>query len=239
MLLMHWGAIDLDDILKNPQLRRSLKMSAFFSILYFCIHVVINVTNSYESAQIVELEAKQMLGPFTISLCSGLLIFYYSTFLSQAMRHLSILYSDVFYNAFMIFVFAMIIVQVAGHAEILNLSDYKNVPPFYLTVFYVLSYGTLPLTFLSLFWLETYQDRCFHDVKDRLPRNLKPAASDHRIILGCTGASVVISLIKPFLKADYLLIFGLEAVLAIFAIWSTLRFYAPLSSQSGADADED
>lgn len=138
----------------------------------------------------------------------------------------------------MIFVFAMIIVQVAGHAEILNFSDFKEIPPCFLTVFYVLSYGTLPLTFLSLFWLETYQDRCFHDVKDRLPRNLKPAASDHRIILGCTGASVVISLIKPFVKEDYLLIFALEAILAIAAIWSTLRFYAPLSSQSGADADE-
>jgi hypothetical protein len=224
--------------LKNPQLKRSLFISGFFVLTYFCIHVIINITNSYEENKFIELKAKQLLGPFTISLCSGLLVFSYSSFLSQAMRHLSILYSDAFYNAFVIFVYAMTIIQIAGHAEILNLSDFKNIPTYILKLFNVLSYLTLPLTFLSLFWLEMYQDKCFHSVEDRLPPNLKPAASNHVLILLCTVASVFISISKPWVQADYWIVFVAEAILAIIAVWSTLRFYAPLESRPGVNANE-
>lgn len=95
----------------------SLVVSIVFFAIYFAIYAVINTYTGLRTDG-EERKFGDLLGPFTISLCSSLIIFSYATFVSQGMRHLSIVYPDVFFKSFQIFVISLIIIQIAGHAEI-------------------------------------------------------------------------------------------------------------------------
>lgn len=210
---------------KGREFRTSAILSLSFFVIYFLIHWFINMYTGDEVGAF-RFDGKEMSGPFTISLCSSLLIFSYGTFVSQAMRHLSIVYPDVFFNAFRIFIIGIIVVQVAGHAEILNATDSSQMPEPISTMIYVASYFILPATFLSLFWLEKYQERAYELAIDRLPDSAKVDSPSHVIIIACTLGSFGISLLKPWIETDYWLIFVLELVLAGFAVLSTYRFYS-------------
>lgn len=176
----------------------SLAISLVFFIVYFAIHAIINTYTGLKTDG-NQIKFGDLLGPFTISLCSSLIIFSYATFVSQGMRHLSIVYPDVFFKSFQIFVISLIIIQIAGHAEILNLSGHKQMPQWLSYATKLFSFFLLPITFASLLWLEKYQEISHRKASSRLPPWAHLDHDSHKTVFWCTIASIVVSIIKHFL----------------------------------------
>ncbi|HEU0098268.1 MAG TPA: hypothetical protein VFQ67_05770 [Allosphingosinicella sp.] len=138
------------------------------------------------------------------------------------MRHLSIVLPGVFFNAFMIFTISQILVQIAGHAEIVALSNSGELPPAIADAIKLLSLGSLPITFLALLWLELYQVRVYRCVHDRLPQIATRRHGAPALIIGCTVASIFVSVIEHALEG-YEWVFVIETALAMIVIVSTFR----------------
>jgi len=139
------------------------------------------------------------------------------------MRHLSIVFPDAFFKSFQIFVVSLCVIQIAGHAEILSLSGHAQMPNWlsYATTF--LSFFLLPITFISLLWLEKYQEITYHKASARLPSWAHLDPDSHKIALWCTVASIIISILKHFLagKGWVFLTEAALAALVIHAAFST------------------
>jgi hypothetical protein len=208
---------------QDGRLWSSLCVSVLFFIVYFFIHYFLNIYTG-PGPHVIDFDPHQLVGPFTISLCSSLLIFSLGSFISQGMRHLSIIVPGVFFNAFMIFVLSQILVQIAGHAEIFSLSgdDTAAVPLPIRTAIKFLSVVSVPVTFLSLLWLEMYQARVYRVVHDRLPEVAARRHGNPTVILLCTGASVLVSILEHGLE-EYRWVFIVETGLAIVVVFTTFR----------------
>jgi hypothetical protein len=197
----------------------SLFVSIVFFTIYFAIHAVINAYTGLKASD-EERTFGDLLGPFTISLCSSLVIFSYATFVSQGMRHLSIVYPDVFFKSFLIFVISLIIIQIAGHAEILNLSGHEQMPQWLSYATRLLSFFLLPITFASLLWLEKYQELSYEKASSRLPPWAHLDHDSHKTVFWCTIASIVLSIIKHFLDGKGW-VFWAELALAAIVVKTT------------------
>lgn len=202
----------------------SLALAIIFFVIYFAIHVVINAYTGPLS-QTYGFKIGDLLGPYTISLCSSLLIFSYANFLSQGMRHLSIVFPDAFFKSFQIFVVSLIIIQIAGHAEILNLSGHSAMPTWLANATKIFSFFLLPITFLSLLWLENYQELTHRKASTRLPPWAHLDHESHRTVYWCTMASIALSIAKHFLDGKGW-VFLAEFVLALIVIVTTFSSHS-------------
>jgi hypothetical protein len=206
--------------IEGGRLWSSLLTSVLFFIVYFAIHWFINIFTG-EGEHVVTFNHREMLGPYTISLCSSLLIFSLGSFISRGMKHLSIVVPGVFFNAFMIFVFSQIVVQIAGHCAIFSATTNKSgLTQSALETIEVLSLLSVPITFASLFWLEMYQTRVYNVVHDRLPEAATQRHGNPLIALGCTVASIIISVIE-YITHEYRWVFFAEFILALIVVVST------------------
>lgn len=200
----------------KSDIRTSLWISVIFFAIYFAIHVLINAYTGRNSDN-NEQDIGDLLGPFTISLCSSLIIFSYGNFVSQGMRHLSIVFPDAFFKSFQIFVASLCVIQIAGHAEILSLSRYAQLPSWLSFTTAFLSFFLLPITFVSLLWLEKYQELTYQKASSRLPRWAHLDHDSHTTALTCTVASIVISFLKHFVEGKGW-VFIAESFLAFWVI---------------------
>lgn len=140
-----------------------------FIVSYFAIHLVINVYFNEQQDSI----ALTLYGPLSISLCTGLLIYSFGTFIQRTIPNVSICYPGGYAQQFAIFVFALTVIQFTGHAEIVinDTTQWAKVEagqPILAWIIRVLSVFGFPLMVLSLKILESHQDRINTTMEEHL-----------------------------------------------------------------------
>lgn len=229
-ILEYWGAniIMERDLSRDAGTRSegfrgvvvSLLVSFAFFVVYFMIHWTINAYTG-KPPHAWTFDPHEMIGPYTISLCSSLLIFSFGCFVSRGINDLSLVVPDVFFNAFLIFVIAQIAVQIAGHAQILSISNHDDFPPVFIHVIDGLAFLSVPLTFLLLLWLEAYQSYIYDFVHDRLPEAALSGHPNPIVTIVCTLVSIFVAFIKKAM-GGYEWVFLIETTLAVCVILNTL-----------------
>lgn len=153
----------------QPHSKAMLAVATFFAASYFLIHLTINVYFNADNAPLIV----TTYGPTSISLCTGLLIYSFGTFLSRNISRISICYPDGYADQFIIFVVALTIIQFTGHAEIV-INDTKQWNEviannaWLSNIIKGLSILGFPLMVLSLKILEVYQRNIITSMENHL-----------------------------------------------------------------------
>lgn len=169
------------------------------------------------------LNAKHLAGPLSISLCSSLLIFSFSNFLSKGMENISVSAPFAFLKAFFIFVFGLIAIQIAGHAEIFHYSNYFDSQNSFVKISVIfLSAITLPTAFFTLYLLERYQADIYDAVSNQIPKSEMSHHPNPRALAFLTWASILFSFAKIGFEA-YGIVMLAELAISGFAVYLTFN----------------
>lgn len=185
-----------------------LVTTGLFLVVYVCIHIFLNITANGTRpiaslagflSEIKALSWIELSGPFTIGLCTSLLLLSFGMFLHHGIGTISLGVPGAFLNAFIILIISLTLVQMSGHAEI-----YANACADTPTCAKSKSLGWIAqlsylFSLIGLVWLESYSGKNFRVLAQQISEGHRSLSKNTSYMASISVLSLVITVIKVIL----------------------------------------